>query len=383
MLGINWKGLRRLEPRTVLHRDINEDKVNTNSGAPDFSRRSRPEVQAKAVNDAISGKWREYPYVIGERTARHGKTRFIFMSPMSANLAEKGYLLPLMDRLRQGKHPELLAWEGFDAVETYLPDGSEEEIVSSDFTGMDQTVGPMQLELLFRLFDGVFQNTKEMREVLTYCITAKVQIEYLKAWCPNIHGLPSGAGGTNFYETCLAVIMHCLAMILQGATHKFQVLGDDGIAWGKKGLREALVAAATMMGFEMNPEKQRTSDHDWVYLQRYGNTRELGNVMAYPSVLALNACVFPERFHDPEKWGARMESLRWIMILENAKHHPAFKDLVQYVREGDKFKLNLGPNAEQLYAEAKSIPGFVPSYNQASITRSLADFEVMKLLTKS
>ena len=381
LLGIDkMVGMRPLSPERVLNRDIDEDKVNSNSGAPDFSKRKRPEVQAKAVSDAKSGIWETYPYVIGERTQRHGKTRFIFMAPMSSNLREKGYLVPLQDRLRAAHHPELLAWEGFDEVESYGPNPGDEEYSSTDFTGMDQTVGPMQLEIFFMVFDGVFQDDQDFRKVISHCLTANVQVEYLKAWCPTVHGLPSGAGGTNFIETILAVVLHCLAMIIQQAKHRFQVLGDDGASWGQTGLTEALVEAAKLMGFDMNPTKQRTSSTEYVYLQRYFNPAELGKLGAYPTVLALNACVFPERFHDPEMWGPRMESLRWIMILENCKHNPAFKELVTYVREGDKYRLDLGANANELYNSAKKLPGFVPSYNQASANRSLEQFEVMKLL---
>ena len=78
----NAKDKRPLSAASVLERDIAEDKVQTNSGCPNYGKRSDPYIQQKAVKDAESGMWKSYPAIVGSRSSR-GKSRFIFMFPFS------------------------------------------------------------------------------------------------------------------------------------------------------------------------------------------------------------------------------------------------------------------------------------------------------------
>ena len=56
--------------QNVLRRDVDEDKLDTNSGCPDFGKKSNPFIQTKALEDAISGKWQEYPAIVFGRSQR-------------------------------------------------------------------------------------------------------------------------------------------------------------------------------------------------------------------------------------------------------------------------------------------------------------------------
>ena len=92
----------------------------------------------------------------------------------------------------------------------------------------------------------------------------------------------------------------------------------------------------------------------------------------YPSILAINTAMNPERFHDARKWSGEMEILRWIMILENCKNLPYFKELVIFFIEGDKYKLGIDipgffDALPSLYEKSGQIKGFLPTYNQESL----------------
>lgn len=82
-----------------------------------------------------------------------------------------------------------------------------------------------------------------------------------------------------------------------------------------------------------------------------------------------------------------MESLRWIMIAENAKRHPAFHEFIKFIVKGDNLKLlinSVSKNKLKLYySKAKKVNKLTPTYNQASIDRGILDFEVVKYLLKS
>jgi len=392
------KDKRPLAIASVLKRDIQEDKINTNSGAPDVGKRSDPFIQQKAVKDAISGKWREYPALLGSRSSR-GSWRFIFMFPFSVNLIEKSFLLPLMDIIRNNNVLSFSAWEGFEEVEYAMHDQKlfeSETILSLDYTKMDTSVGISATEFVWHVCAPVFQEQYRnlLLEVMMHCNQINVMIQLNELVVGN-HGMASGSGFTNFVESVLSQAVRLLVSdICDEDLQGDQGLGDDGVlsfATARNDVADCFAEASTAFGLEANPDKQRVDSTTCTYLQRFFTKRvyiEGTKVVAgcYPSILALNAAMNPERFHDPRKWSERMEILRWIMILENCNHAPYFKDLVDYFIKGDKYKLGLiipgflDKGIESVYEEAKTIKGFVPSYNQASAKRGINEFLVVKYL---
>lgn len=383
---------RPLDLDSAAQRILNDmEETYKVSAVRSYGNKKDPEIYQRALALARDEETAlGLPFTAAERTQRAnpdkegGGTRFIFMIAYATEMIQKRFFYPLFDYIRSLKLPELAAYEGFDDVEdnSFSPVAEGEEFVSCDFVGMDQTTGPDQTELFFEVTKNFFQ--EKYHELYRKCLMAgvlnPVMVELYKQWNPGRHGTTSGDSWTSLKESVDNMVGHELAIILQGMIHKYQVDGDDGIAAGKQGLVPFLSKAFDMLGFELNPEKQDVSGTSYHYLQRFFCPNELGKEGAYPTILALNACVYPERWHNPKHWGPRMETLRWIMILENCKHHPAFHALIDFVRERDKEGLNLGSNPEKLYSEAKAISGFVPSYNQASKDRKLEDFEVMKYL---
>jgi hypothetical protein len=307
-----------------------------------------------------------------------------------------------MEIIRKRKVPSFSAWEGFADVETSMHGQGffrpKSKLISMDYTKMDQSCGPFQAQFCYDVICDVFQSQYHdlLRESLFHTTTIPLMVQIDKK-ATGTHGLASGSGWTNFEESIDSQGVRLL-IDEEIPTNADQGLGDDGGLSMKTTETDTTIAAviatcSLSLGFEASIEKQRISNNTLVYLQRFFDTSikiKDSDVVAgcYPTVLALNSAMNPERFHDPRKWSSSMEILRWIMILENCNHSPLFEYLIEFVIEGDKFKLGLNipgffkRDLVRIYEEAKEIPNFVPSYNQASLERGIMDFDVVKYLTK-
>jgi hypothetical protein len=324
------------------------------------------------------------------------------MAPFALNIIEKAYLYPLMQQIR-GKKPKsdpfFSAWEGFSQVElgfkeqNFFSEGHT--YIQQDFTKMDKHFNTTQMSIVYATCHKFFQPqaSKGFKELLFHILIVPV-LTSLDKMATGIHGMPSGSGMTNFAESLV-----CLCVILVYEFYGIEIvaaqgLGDDSVIAIKRNgqsdeeILELMESIANRFGQVVNPEKQGISEHTTVYLQRFFDDRipNDGIVLGmYPSVLALNTAIFPERFHDPRKWSKEMEVLRWIMILENCKNLPYFYKLVQFFIKGDKYKLGLAlpgffVSLPDLYEKSKAIKGFVPTYNQESMDRGIYDFATVRLL---
>lgn len=397
---------RPMSYESVLQRDTAEDKLNTNSGCPAFGKRSDSIIQQRAVRDAYSGKWKSQPAILGSRSQR-GKARFIFMFPFAANLVEKSFLIPLMEIIRSREIPSFSAWEGFEEVEDTLFKTSffnSDTLISMDYTKMDTYCGPPFMTFVYNVISPVFQEKYRplLYESLAYANNIPILIGIDKM-ATGPHGLASGSGWTNFTESVFsqAVRFEVIFDLYTRGDNMIEMadqgLGDDGALSLKDSrapfniIAEVIQESSKRMGLEANADKQRIDENTIVYLQRFFDRDIFINgtdVVAgcYPSILALNTAMNPERFHDPRKWDSSKEILRWIMILENCNHTPYFTDLIEYFIKGDKFKLGLNipgffkRDIVKVYEDSKSINGFVPSYNQANFERGILEFDTVKYL---
>jgi hypothetical protein len=260
---------------------------------------------------------------------------------------------------------------------------------------MDQHVNLQQMAIVAHICKSFFQDKyyQQFDAILKHILTIPVLIS-LDKMATGLHGMPSGSGMTNFAESLITLYLIMRYRDAGIDIAAFQGLGDDSVfAIRRNGMSdeeilEIMQTISAEIGQDLNPEKQGIDEHTTIYLQRYFDDRipNQGMVLGmYPSILALNTAIFPERYHDPRKWSKEMEILRWIMILENCKNLPYYRQLILFFIKGDKYKLGLAlpdffvtlPN---LYTESKAIKGFVPSYNQESLDRGIYDFETVKIL---
>lgn len=390
---------RPMSCERIIQQDRYDDKLITNSGCPDFGKRNDPAIISKAIADACSGKWKDYNMILGSRSQR-GKERFIFMAPFSLNLVEKQYLYPLMECIRSTANPFFSAWEGFDEVElgldrqNFFRDNST--YVQQDYTAMDQHINSFCMDIVYEVCSPVFQQRERdsFRELLDHILNIGVMIQLDKV-ITGSHGMPSGSGFTNFAESIVSYYVSKSYLKSGLSLQASQGLGDDLVlSFSDVNTNEQIANVmdtnSRAVGLVVEPDKQRIDNQTTIYLQRFFDV-EIPNdgivLGMYPSILALNTAMNPERFHDPRKWSSEMEILRWIMILENCKNLPYFHDLIDYFIKGDKFKLGLTDpeffvKLPSTYEDSKAIKGFIPSYNQEGLTRGINSFETVKYLMK-
>jgi len=412
IFGDSLAQLRPLSLSNVIKRDRYDDKLDTNSGCPDFTKRSGAQATNNAIRDAESGKWRHYPMGLGSRSQR-GSERFIFMAPFSMNLIEKTYLYPMLDMVNKLEVLELSAWRGFPAVEQgFAKMGffrEDKAYMQIDYTKMDKYFNFTCNSIVTKVVEKGFQPrySEEITEVLNHYMEVPILIQIDKMIVdPKGHGMPSGSGFTNFSETLVSLYLYYLLQKLDPSygIENCQCLGDDMVISFDREIfdqnREGFNTIAKYirdtaklnLGLLMSAEKQRVDSITTVYLQRFFDERirdaEGVVVGCYPSILALNTAVNPERYHDPRKWSKEMEILRWLMILENCNKLPYFSELVKFFIKGDKYKLGLlipgfFDSLTAIYEEGKAIKGFVPSYNNDFQDRGIMDFIVVKYLIQN
>jgi hypothetical protein len=406
---------RPLSYEKVLERDILEDKVSTNSGPPDVGKKSDKSIQDRAVKDAYSGIWKVYCMILGSRSQR-GKARFIFMAAFALTLVEKSFLYPLLDHVRSLNLPFFSAWEGFDEVEFGFDSEKffkGEIFIQQDYTAMDKSINKTHQKIFLKVVGPFFQERYrlDLEDLLEHIFTVEIMISLNKVTTGR-HGMPSGSGFTNFLESIISYYVMKLnqknGLPVSGA----QGLGDD-LAFSLTGIENSqlneilegernsygLIEAPSIanvlsensakISLKVEPEKQGISDTTMIYLQRLFDvelTDSNGMCLGmYPSILAINTALNPERFHDPQKWSGDMEILRWIMILENCINLPYIDELIQFFIQGDKYALGLNlpdffVRLPTLYEKSKAIKGFVPTYNQESIDRGIYQFGVVQKL---
>jgi hypothetical protein len=394
----NIHSVRMFTIAQVIEQGDQDNKLITNSGDPLWGKRNDSQTRISSIRDVRSGKWKNYRMVIGSRNER-GKPRFIFMAPFSMNIKGQQGLYALMKIIRKRNVPSFSAWEGFDAVTTayhqmqYI---TAKRKLSTDYEKMDTHcvfwhARNVVLEVLLPVCDGPLRRL--LVEVFDHAFELATIIAVDKEAYETHNSLLSGWEWTNAFESILSLVVHIYFLIVSGYLDKWHgsnILGDDGtIAVDTDNeLSSDFVAAAADIGLPCNAEKQYESSHEWRFLQRVfieailNKNGEVAGI--YPGISVLNSAIYPERFHDPRKWSSDMEEVRWWMILENANQHPLFHELIELVAAGDIYSLgrvntDILDRLDKVEAQARSIPGFVPTYTEAH-SRPLRDFDVVRYL---
>nr|UAW00423.1 MAG: RNA-dependent RNA polymerase [Porcine picobirnavirus] len=370
------------------------DTLESNSGWPLFTRRSKPEVKEASIRDAESGSWRDYPAIALFRNYNQ-KTRLVWMFPMSANLVEGSYFQPLQSRLMQSGFSFLAPWEGFESVRKSVNDAyaAGRFVAASDFSSTDAHF--------------TLHSTLEVFDVIQYCFQAKYR-DGLRDSLVHMHEIPlvigpdskmvgshgvsSGSNWTNFIETIFDWILAFYVKRKLGAAgySGLYAIGDD-MSWVSdiyvEDFAKSLERIGESVGQVVKSEKT-TNDRDKVKsLQRLfqrGYSNSSGQIRGvYSTIRALKSSVYPERFHDPRRWNSDMFCARQFMILENCVDHPLFEDFVKFVCSGQS---DLIPFAKQSDArlskvtrETKLLPGLNPTYNQEKRDSSLAEFASIQI----
>lgn len=168
------------------------------------------------------------------------------------------------------------------------------------------------------------------------------------------HGIPSGSAYTN--ETG-SVVQYGISQDFDEELTNSQTQGDDG-AYATSD-PEALKDHFRSYGLVVNDDKSYISDDFVVYLQNlYHKDYMKDGIISgiYPVYRALLRIVYQERFNDfseDEISGKDYYAIRTLSILENVKHHPLFKELVNYVVKLDKYNLEVSDQGIIAYVKMR------------------------------
>nr|UAW00360.1 MAG: RNA-dependent RNA polymerase [Porcine picobirnavirus] len=372
------------------------DTLESNSGWPLFTKRSKPEVIAQSHEEAENGLWKTYPAIALFRNYNR-KTRLVWMFPMSANLVEGSFFQPLQSILMRSEFAGqfLAPWTGFEQVRDIVTATYNKGcvIAASDFSSTD---AHFQLATSMEVYDVISQCFQpRFREQLKESIQYMHEIPLVVSSTTMLvgeHGVSSGSNWTNFIETIFDWIL-AEYVAIKGGYSGLYAIGDD-MSWYHstydESFSEMLASIGKDVGQEIKAEKT-TNDPDKVKsLQRLfqqGYVRPDGKLRAvYSTVRALKSLVYPERFHSPKVWSKDMEAIRAFMILENCVDHPLFEEFCKFVASGDphlrEFAHYSSSKQAQLFRQSKLVPGLNPTYNQEKRDSSLSQFTSVKFISE-
>lgn len=390
-------GIRNLRPASysrVVDDMRARDTLESNSGWPDFRRRSIPDVKEAAIRDAEDGSWKTYPAIALFRNYNL-KTRLVWMFPMSANLVEGSYYQPLQSAFIKANITFFCPWEGFEKVRSVVSDAYDSDafLAASDFSSTDAHFTRFSTLEVFDVIKDCFQ--KQFRDGLKESLLHMHEIPLVigpdqmeTGW----HGVSSGSNWTNFVETVFDMITAAYVFSeSSGAGYSgLYAIGDD-MSWIGKQYREKFADELERFGEDVGQvikAEKTTNDRDKVKsLQRLfqrGYSRPDGQIRAvYSTIRALKSSVYPERFHKPKDWSSDMFCARQFMILENCVDHPLFKEFVEFVCAGNQhlipFALKSAGELQQITRKSKLLPGLNPTYNQEKRDTSLASFQSIQV----
>lgn len=401
------------------------DTLSTNSGFPRFTRRRT--VSHEEIEDARSLAAYRYPAVVLLRYY-YGKLRPVWMFPMSTNLIEASYQVPIQNWISLAAtkpdppKPDSYTspWVGFNEVKEVLTQqwGSAQPILGGDTTKMDAHMRPAQLRLVYEIVKWYFQ--EQYWEGLERSLMYVTEIDLL--WSKTggeitviqgVHGLASGSCWTQLSETVLQMFMAYVKAV------RGQGIGDD-FYWLSDMSADELVEHLASFGLPANPAKQSVGTDSLTFLQRYYHqdffSREDERVLGayYPTIRALGSILYPEKFHSPKLWNSDMFCLRNYMIMENCVDDPCFPEFVKFVANGQKDMIPFAKKivaarpdmvvrlydgkgradghitiggatnkaSDAVYRHARLLPGLWPSYNQEKQQWPLDRFESIVLASK-
>lgn len=353
---------------------------DSNSGLP-YMRRKGHVLKSESPQDV----WYDhniYPCVIFTRTQEQKKTRNVWGYPMSDTLEETRFFQPWLAK------EKLLTWRaalsGPDAVDKAVTDllrsDDYDMIYGVDFTAYDASVRPEHIIQAFSHIAMRFQNAYigDLESLCSRFLT-------IPALCPDgevsgTHGVPSGSTWTNSVDSLVQF------NVSGQYPTRCQIQGDDGIYAIKSSERDLIERNFDDAGLTLNTGKARVYPRSAFYLQRYFSLDYATDGVArgiYSIARAMNRIKYLERWTDFEKMGltgSDFFSLRTIMILENCKHHPCFKEFVRYVYDLEGKGLNYSRGGLQAYSKSLKSKAQAGVFNQYGESLGFDGFETVKLL---
>nr|UAW00325.1 MAG: RNA-dependent RNA polymerase [Porcine picobirnavirus] len=403
-LFIKNKLYHSLRPRALKHvvDDMRaRDTLESNSGFPDFGRRKKPEILQSAYAAVDDGSYLDFPAILLFRNY-NGKTRPVWMYPMSTNLVEGSFTQPLKEALTKTSMKFFNPWRGYDYVKLQMTDdyllGRIQS--ASDFSHTDAHFTRWAMLEVFDVIKHAYQPKywDDMKQSMLHVVDIPLIVDSAH-WITGQHGVSSGSNWTNDVETYMDFIAECYFVVTGLVPFTGDAIGDDVrhvmTKYDPK-FADKIAKLYQQMGFDVNSEKV-TNEVTWVkYLQRlmingwfsdYGVTIQGKHHDTfrgiYRTVKALNSSLNPEKFHSPKLWSVDMFCVRQFMILENCIDHPLFVDFVKFICNGNPhlraFAVKTSAEIDKAQKASRLVPSLNPTYNQEKRDKPLSSFESIRI----
>lgn len=308
-----------------------------------------PKGTFQAEYTLAKGRRHVFPNLPGQRSQRL-KHRVINQDACINVRYIEGYVAAIRDWLRRYLPQFFGAWLNpklvIQPTITRLLRRSS-RFVGTDYTACDEHFGfPLVCEIVFPIYEALSLDVAEFNDFACFVEELFSQEIYFgtELWCGN-HNLLSGQVITNDFETiydvCLAIgtLLECVIPVDSVAV---LALGDDlGIhgdltKFEAEAVMQTLLEEANLNGMEMSKEKCDILEGSVLFLRNmyYGGLRTFvgsdgSDVLcgAYPTSLALNSIINPERYLAPGPEFVRATLQR----LDNCYGSPDFTPFVQMV----------------------------------------------------
>lgn len=378
-----------LKPLSI-HTAVDLATRNTNLGLPYFTSDWESSVIEKYVRRGkalLDGKSTTlFPFVLFRRVQPGGyataekpipsKQRPVWGADHADTFAGLVMLKPLVEGLK--RHPDFVHLRGMDETSYALSQLQGQGYTASiDLQQCDATFKSRMLMLSFYVLSRLYPTISSLYWERLYWYYMSGDLVTPNGVVEGAHGLPSGCVWTNLAETVALRALYYEFMV-SGQHTEFRIFGngDDGLLISSKPIdRDALQNHLNQYGLILNAEKTLISQEEFNYLQMH--FRGDGGVM--PTVRMLTRIIWAERGVDTNKVGMSVKnfwSLNALSKLENCKRHPNFEEFVYFVKQGDKFGLDI---TELLDVRVDQRPELVGSlaYNESTGIRGWKSVEIL------
>lgn len=213
-------------------------------------------------------------------------------------------------------------------------------VLSGDYSGYDASLPPKLIEIAGDIVSSWIYGGQTIIKALTRSmVNGVILVTPNKIWGAQPSSMKSGSGGTNLLDS----ICNLLVIYYGQEAGRYNVInamvqGDDFVLDAEGVNPSVMSEVAEEFGLVAHPDKQLFEPQALSFLQRIhfkgmpggiaSVMRTLGSIMSYEKLT-----------HSAKDWGWEMDVIRARAQLENTVFSPWFEDLVEFVKQGDKYRL--------------------------------------------
>ena len=332
----------------------------TNLGLPEFSRDRRyVDSYERRARAGLSGKdWSLEPWIAGWRGQPGGmnpdwsKQRLLYMGDHAETWAGGAVMYPILDYLRD-HYPEHSAWVSDEAVADRVlwllryAARNGLTVFSTDFSGFDASI---PARILHDVFDAMRWWFSSELHALPQIEESFIQSSLLTpdGLLRNSEGgIPSGSVFTGLVGTIVNRLSAFYIATRLGTKVEGTYLGDDALnVYASNPTADDIEGIGNELNLDLNASKQYVARGSAHYLQNVFVLEGRGLLQSggiRPTFRALNGILSYERQRNSKDWTPALAAVRTITQLERCKYHPAHRDFVKFIAQGDRRLLQEDP----------------------------------------